>query len=89
VTSLGLLSKYLLIMELRFDPMLYSNLGNEHYDAGHIKSSRGSQVLHPWYKQYDDKVLQCWCSSPRFGGCQFQRTTQSTSASAGLSTKHC
>jgi len=28
VTSLDLLSKYLLIMELRFDVVLYSNLGN-------------------------------------------------------------
>jgi len=47
VSSLDLLSKYLLIMELRFDAMLCSNLGNENSDAGHIKCSRGPQVPHP------------------------------------------
>jgi len=47
VTSLALLSNYLLITELRFDVMLYSNFGNENMDAGHIKSSRGPQVPHP------------------------------------------
>jgi len=34
-------------MELRFDAMLYSNLGNEKSDACHIKRSRGPQVPHP------------------------------------------
>jgi len=40
-------------MELRFEAMLYPNLGNENSDAGHIKCSRGphlacgSQVPHP------------------------------------------
>jgi len=47
VTSFGLPSKYLLIMELRSEAMLYSNLGNENSDADHIKCSRGSQVSHP------------------------------------------
>ena len=47
MTSLDLLSEYLLIMELRLDAMLYSNLGNENSDAGHIKYSRGPQVPHP------------------------------------------
>jgi len=53
VTSLDILCKHLLIMELRFDMMLCSNLGNEDSDAGHIKCSRGphlvrgSQVPHP------------------------------------------
>jgi len=28
-------------MELRFEAMLYSNLGKENSDAGHIKCSRG------------------------------------------------
>ena len=37
-------------MELRFDPMLCSNLGNENYVAGHIKRSSGPQVPHPWFK---------------------------------------
>jgi len=44
VTSFELLSKHLLIMELRFDAILYSNLSNENSDAGHIKCSRGPQV---------------------------------------------
>ena len=50
---LRLLSKYLLIMELRFDAIFYSNLGNENSDADHIKCSwgphlaRGPQVPHP------------------------------------------
>jgi len=46
VTSLDLLSKYLLIMELRFDTMLYSNLGNENSVAGRIKCSRGPHLAH-------------------------------------------
>jgi len=56
VTSLNVLSKYLLIMELRFDAMLYSNTGNENSDAGQIKCShgphlaRGPQVPHPMCK---------------------------------------
>jgi len=33
--------KHLLIMELRFDAILYSKLGNKNSDAGHIKRSRG------------------------------------------------
>ena len=37
-------SKYLLIMELRFDAMVCSNLGNKSFDANHNKCSRGSQV---------------------------------------------
>ena len=47
---LSLLSKHLLIMELHFDAMFYSNLGNENSDTDHIKRSRGPQVPHPWYK---------------------------------------
>jgi len=39
--------KYLLIMELRFDAILYSKLGKENSNAGHIKCSRGPQVPHP------------------------------------------
>jgi len=46
VTTLVPYYLYLLIMELRFDAMLYSNLGNENSDAGHIKRSRGPQVPH-------------------------------------------
>jgi len=44
VTSLDLLSKYLLVMELRFDAMLYSKLGNENSDEGHNKCSRGPHL---------------------------------------------
>jgi len=47
VASLDLLSKHLLILEHRFDAMLYSNLGNENCNADHIKCSRGPQVPHP------------------------------------------
>jgi len=36
--------KYLLIMELRFDAILYSKLGTKNSDAGHIKCSRGSHL---------------------------------------------
>jgi len=56
VTFIELLSKYLLIMRLRFDVMLYSNFGNENSGAGHVKCSRGPhlarrpQVPHPCSK---------------------------------------
>jgi len=39
-----------LMMELRFDTMLYFNLGNENSDAGHIKCSRGPQAPTPVVK---------------------------------------
>jgi len=35
--SLDILSKYPLVMELRFDTILYSKLDNENSDPGHIK----------------------------------------------------
>jgi len=44
VTSLEVLSKYLLIMKLRFGARLYSNLAIENSDAVHIKCSRGSHL---------------------------------------------
>jgi len=34
-------------MELRFEAMLYSKLGYENSDVGHIKCSCGPQVPHP------------------------------------------
>jgi len=37
-------------MELRFDAILYSKLGNENSDAGHIKRSHGLPVPHPCLK---------------------------------------
>jgi len=49
VTSLNLVLKYLLIMELHFDAIFCSNVGNEISDADHIRCSRGLQVPHPWY----------------------------------------
>jgi len=56
VTSLDLLSKYLLIMELRFNAMLRSNLGNENSDTGHIKCSRGLQVPQPLNYSYTELI---------------------------------
>jgi len=58
VASFDLLSTYMLIMELRFDAMLYSNLGNENSDAVCIKCLRGHlacgpQVSQPW-------LSLCW-----------------------------
>jgi len=50
----------LLIMELRFDAMLYSNLGNENSDAGHIKCSRGPQGPHHGRRQRGGQ----WCPAP-------------------------
>ena len=41
------LSKYLFVVDLRFDTMLYSNLCNENSVAGYIKCLRGPQVPHP------------------------------------------
>jgi len=48
VTSHDVLSKYLLIMELRFNAMLCSTSGDENRDAGDIKCSRGPQVPQLW-----------------------------------------
>jgi len=62
--SYDILSKYLLIMELRFDTLLESKLGNENSDAGHIKCTRGlhlasgPQVRHPWITERQ-VVLSC------------------------------
>jgi len=41
--------KYLLIMELRFDVILYPKLGTKISDADHMKSSRGPHDLHPCF----------------------------------------
>jgi len=38
--------QYPLVMEPCCDTMLYTNLGWENFDAGHIKRSRGPQVSH-------------------------------------------
>ena len=40
-------------MELRFDAILYSTLGNENFDAGHIKCLRGTQVPTPGPHELD------------------------------------
>ena len=42
----GFLSKYLFIMELHFDVILSSELGNENSDVGHIKCSCGPHLAH-------------------------------------------
>jgi len=34
-------------MELRCDPILFSELGNKNSDAGHIRRSHGPQIPHP------------------------------------------
>ena len=47
MTSFELLSKYLLIVQLRSDGLSCYNLGNEKSGAGHNKCSRGLQVPHP------------------------------------------
>jgi len=44
IDASGLLSKYLLTMELRFDAILYSKLGNENSYAGNIKCSHGPHL---------------------------------------------
>jgi len=38
---------YLLIMELRFYMIVYSKLGIENSDSGHIKCSSGPKVTNP------------------------------------------
>jgi len=45
--SYYILPKYVVIMELRFTIILYSKLGNENSDAGHIKCLRRPQAPHP------------------------------------------
>jgi len=50
VTSLDFRSKYLFIIELRFDAMLCSNWSNANSGAGHIKRPRGPQVPHPCFR---------------------------------------
>ena len=42
--SCDILSKYPLIMEIPFDAILYSKLGNEISDASHIKCSPGPHL---------------------------------------------
>jgi len=37
-------------MELRFDPILYSKLGNANFDSGHIKRLCGPQFPNPCSK---------------------------------------
>ena len=65
MTSLSALSKYLLIMELRFDAMQCSNLDNENSDAGHIKCSLGLQVPHPCFFHVNQS-LKNWIRSTSY-----------------------
>jgi len=46
-------------MELRFDAILYSKLGNKNSDAGHIKRSGGPQVPHPCSKFQYVSIRPC------------------------------
>jgi len=52
------MSWYLLITELRFVVMLYSNLDKENADMGHMKCSHRMhlackpQIPHPWFRVY-------------------------------------
>jgi len=48
-------------MELRFDAMLCSNLGNENSYVGHIKCSDGRQVPRHWYKTTCLTVISSHC----------------------------
>ena len=44
------ITKYLIIVVLRFDVMFYSNMGSKNSGVGHIKGSRGPQAPRPCYK---------------------------------------
>jgi len=60
IEASGLLSK---CMELRFDAIMHSKLGNENSDADHIKCSRGPQVPHPCFKlSFRDGICSIACS---------------------------
>jgi len=50
IEASGLLSKYLLIIELRFGAIFYSRLDNENSDAGHVKCSRRPHVSQPCFR---------------------------------------
>jgi len=65
------LSKYLLIMEIRFDAILYSKLGNENSDTGHIKCSRGPQVPHPCLAAclHQDRIRSGFMLSQKLSSC--------------------
>jgi len=41
-------------MELRFDAILYSHLGDKNSDTGHIECSREPQVPHRIEKCFED-----------------------------------
>jgi len=56
------LSKYLLIMELSFDAILYSKFGNKNYGADHTKCSHRPQIPHPWSHQSRNfSAIYFWC----------------------------
>jgi len=60
IEASGLLSKHLFIMELHFDAIFYSKLGNENSDASHSKCSRGPQVPHPWLTRCTNTNSSVW-----------------------------
>ena len=59
MTSLDILSKYLLIMELHFDAMLCSNVGNENTDVGHMKCSHRPRFPAPALNCQPNNALKC------------------------------
>ena len=82
--SLDLLSTCLHVMELHFDGMLFSNLGNKNSDVGHIKCLYRLQVTHPCFKVFSptilislvDQKLTCdsytkWQSTQNYNGMHF------------------
>jgi len=68
-------------MEIRFDALLYSKLGNENSDAGHINCSRelhlarGPQVPHPCSPALD-QWFSTWYRDPRGVGNHFWRVRE-------------
>jgi len=58
---------YLLIMKLRFNVILYSNLGNGNYNAGHIKCpcrprlAWGPQVPQPCHRKSNKTCFDSYC----------------------------
>ena len=57
--------KYLLIMKLRFNAILYSTLGKENSDVGHIKRSH-RQHLARKYPTLDLKIKYIHCAQSSY-----------------------
>jgi len=57
LTALDLKSKYLLIMVLRFNAILYSNLGNKTSDADHTKCLPYADRIWPAGRRFPTPAL--------------------------------